>query len=467
MKIEKVDEYIWMIPKEGKMRVPVRIFASEDLLEKIKQDKTLQQAINVSMLPGINDASIVMPDGHQGYGFPIGGVAAFDMEKGVISPGGVGYDINCGVRLLKSELSAKEGEARKSKFLEEIFRNIPSGLGSKGKYRINVQEMDNVLEMGARWACESGFGDEKDLKSIEEGGEMKSDATLVSPTAKKRGSSQLGSLGSGNHFMELQYVSEIYDEKVARSFGLFENQLVMMIHTGSRGCGHQICSDYLRTMERAARKYSIYLPDRELACAPIKSHEGRDYFLAMGGAANFAWANRQMITHWAREAFEKTFGPGEVEVLYDVAHNIAKMEEHRGKNFMIHRKGATRAFWKGRKELFLKYRNTGQPVIIPGSMGTSSYVLAGSIKSKLSFASTAHGAGRLLSRSKAIKTYRGEQVIKDLAKRNIEIRAESLRTIAEEAPNAYKDIDAVIEVSHKTGIATKVAKLIPMGVVKG
>jgi len=467
MRIERIGDELWEIPKEGKMNVPVRIVANEELLEMMKRDMTLHQAVNVSMLPGIVEASFVMPDGHQGYGFPIGGVAAFDIDSGIISPGGVGYDINCGVRLLKSDLNYSEIAPKKMELLETLFKNVPSGLGSKGKIRVGSGDMDEVLELGARWAIENDYGYKRDLKNIEEGGNLPSDHRLISDHAKKRGSSQLGSLGSGNHFLELQHVSEIYDEDVARTFGLYKDQLVIMIHTGSRGCGHQVCSDYLRIMERAIKKYHLELPDRELACAPIGSPEGKDYFTAMSGAANFAWTNRQMITHWTRESFESVFHEGELELLYDVAHNMAKREKHRGKEYIVHRKGATRALWKGRTEINENYRDVGQPVLIPGSMGTASYVLCGCESASNFFGSTAHGAGRVLSRSKAIKTYRGEEIKKDLEKRGIEIIADKMRTVAEEAPGAYKDIDSVADVSDKIGIATKVARLVPLGVVKG
>ncbi len=449
------------------MKVPLRVFATKSLLEGMQGDLTLTQAKNVAMLPGIEDASIVMPDGHQGYGFPIGGVAAFREEDGIISPGGVGYDINCGVRLLTSALTMGDIIPKKARLLDTLFKNVPSGLGSKGKIRLPSPEMDAMLELGATWACEHGYGEKRDIRHIEEEGSMRGDASLVSTKAKKRGSPQLGSLGSGNHFLEIQAVEKIYDQHAAKAFGLFEGQVAVMIHTGSRGCGHQICSDYLRIMERAAKDYSIPLPDRELACAPIASKEGREYYKAMACAANFAWANRQMITHWVRESFDAVYDSPELDILYDVAHNIAKHEDHDKKRYLVHRKGATRALWKGRSELPNQYRGIGQPVLLPGSMGTASYVLCGAPGARISFGSTAHGAGRVLSRSKAIKRYDGEGIIGELAKRGIDVRAESNRTIAEEAPGAYKDIDQVADVSHNAGIATRVARLVPLGVVKG
>jgi len=467
MQIESCGNSMWEIPKTGKMNVPVRIFANPGILEMMKLDNTLQQAQNVAMLPGIVDASIVMPDGHQGYGFPIGGVAAFDMESGVISPGGVGYDINCGVRVLTTRLSADEVEEKKDSLLESLFRNVPSGVGSQGKIRLPTPEMDVMLEFGAKWAVESGYGDKRDITCTEEGGMLAAEPELVSKRAKKRGSTQLGSLGSGNHFLEIQKVDSIFDKTIASRYGLEEDMAVVMIHTGSRGCGHQVCSDFLRTMEKAVKRYGIYLPDRELACAPISSPEGREYIKAMGCAANFAWANRQLITHWVRESFEEVYGEGDLRVLYDVAHNIAKKERHGKKDYMVHRKGATRALWKGRKEVPVPYRDVGQPVLLPGSMGTSSYILCGSKMSSVSFGSTAHGAGRVLSRSKAIKQYSGEEIQADLARKGIGIRAERMKTVAEEAPGAYKDIDIVATVSDEAGIATKVARLAPMGVIKG
>jgi tRNA-splicing ligase RtcB len=468
MKIRKIDDNMWEIPQEGGMQVPVRICSNESLLESMKGDKTLEQAQNVAQLPGIVDASFVMPDGHQGYGFPIGGVAAFSATDGIISPGGVGYDINCGVRLLLSSLQKDEVVERRDALLDELFKNVPSGLGSKGKIpRLSSSEMDAMLERGAEWACEHDYGESKDIKRLEDGGRMPADPELVSPTAKKRGSTQLGSLGSGNHFLELQYVDKVYDERIARAFGIYEGQAALMIHTGSRGCGHQVCSDYLRVMDKATKKYHINIPDRELTCAPVQSAEGQSYIKAMGCAANFAWANRQMITHWCRESFQDVYGDEELDILYDVAHNIAKLEEHKGGRYYVHRKGATRALWKGRKELPSCYRDVGQPVILPGSMGTASYVLCGTERSAFTFGSTAHGAGRLLSRSKATKNYRGETIRDELAKRNIAIRAASMKTVAEEAPGAYKDIDSVADVSDALGIGKKVARLLPLGVVKG
>ncbi|MFQ5892079.1 MAG: RtcB family protein [Candidatus Methanofastidiosia archaeon] len=468
MNLKKISDSEWEIERHGNMKVPVRIFADQILLEKMKVDRTLHQAQNVAHLPSIYNHSIVLPDGHQGYGFPIGGVAAIDAREGVISPGGVGYDINCGVRLLKSELQTGEVLSKMREFVELLFRNIPSGLGSKGKIRLKREEIDQVLELGARWAVEKGYGYKDDLKALEENGGMRGDSSKVSENAKRRGIPQLGSLGSGNHFLEVQKVDKIYSE-VAREFGFFENQICIMIHTGSRGCGHQICSDYLRVMERASHKFKIPLPDRELACAPFNSKEGSSYFFGMACAANYAWANRQMITHWVRESFERLF-KSQLEILYDVAHNIAKREVHeingKMKEVIVHRKGATRAFWKGREEL-KEYKKTGQPVFIPGDMGSASFVLVGVEGAKKTFGSTARGAGRELSRKAATRKYWGEKVLKELHQKGITLKAASMKVIAEEAPGAYKDVSRVADVCEKAGISDKVVRLRPIGVVKG
>ncbi|MFQ6088923.1 MAG: RtcB family protein [Candidatus Methanofastidiosia archaeon] len=468
MNLKKISDSEWEIERHGKMRVPVRIFADQILLEKMKVDRTLHQAQNVAHLPNIYSYSIVLPDGHQGYGFPIGGVAAIDAREGVISPGGVGYDINCGVRLLKSQLQIEEVLPKMRELIELLFRNIPSGLGSKGKIRLKGEEIDRVLELGARWAIEEGYGYKDDLRFLEENGGMRGDSSKVSENAKRRGIPQLGSLGSGNHFLEVQKVDKIYSE-VAREFGLFENQICITIHTGSRGCGHQICSDYLRVMERASHKFKIPLPDRELACAPFNSKEGSSYFFGMACAANYAWANRQMITHWVRESFERLF-KSQLEILYDVAHNIAKREVHeingKMKEVIVHRKGATRAFWKGREEL-KEYKKTGQPVLIPGDMGSASFVLVGVEGAKKTFGSTAHGAGRELSRKAATRKYWGEKVLKELQQKGITLKAASMKVIAEEAPGAYKDVSRVADVCERAGISEKVVRLRPIGVVKG
>lgn len=478
--LNRIDTMVWEIPKDYKpgMRVPGRVYADERLLEKITQDKTLEQCANVAFLPGVHKFSITLPDGHEGYGFPIGGVAAVDYERGVISPGGVGYDINCGCRLLRTDLSKGEVEPKLAEVLEVLFRLVPSGLGSRGKIRLTPSELDAVLSEGVEWAIAKGYGWKDDARHCEENGHMDgADPDTISPIAKRRGIPQLGSLGSGNHFMEIQYVDRVYDPKVARHFGIErEGQVTVMIHTGSRGFGHQVCTDYLRVMERAMHKYEIRLPDRELACAPTSSREGEDYYAAMQAAANYAWTNRQMITAWSREAFERVFGrSGDalgMHLVYDVAHNIAKVEEHKvdgdRRRVYVHRKGATRAFPAGRPEVPSDYRPIGQPVLIPGSMGTASYILLGSPKAmELSFGSTAHGAGREMSRSAAKRRFRSRDVEKRLKSQGILIKAASPVVIAEEAPESYKDIDLIAKVSNDLGIATLVARLLPMGVTKG
>jgi tRNA-splicing ligase RtcB len=472
---------MWEIPQSYQpgMRVPGRVYADDDLMAKMRTDATLQQCANVATIPGIQKWSITMPDGHEGYGFPIGGVAAVDYDEGVISPGGIGYDINCGVRLIRTDLT--EGEVRPvlPKLLDALFQNIPSGLGSRGKIRVTPTELEKVVSEGVEWAIDHGYGWSEDKSHCEEDGCLDgADPSRVSPTAKQRGSPQLGSLGSGNHFLEIERVDKILDQKVATALGIEkEGQILVLAHTGSRGFGYQICSDYLRVMERALQKYNIRLPDRQLACAPVKSREGEDYLPAMSCAANFAWVNRQMITHWTREAFEKVIGRSAdalgMRLIYDVAHNIAKIEEHEveeGKRMkvIVHRKGATRAFPPGHVEIPPEYREIGQPVLIPGSMGTASWVLVGTPKAmQLSFGTTAHGAGRFMSRAAAKRRNPAHQVEQLLSKKGILVRAENLATVSEEAPEAYKNVDRVAEVSHNVGIATKVARLTPIGVTKG
>ncbi len=476
-KISEVEHRIETNAKEG-MRVPVSIYADEKLLSKMLTDRTIDQAVNVSYLPGVYKHAIVLPDGHEGYGFPIGGVAATDVDTGVISPGGVGYDINCGVRLIRTNLTEKEVRPKLRELLRELFRAVPSGLGSTGQIRLSLGQLDQVLSDGVRWAIQNGYGWEEDAEFCEENGTMKgADPSKVSSTAKSRGAPQLGSLGSGNHFLEVQSVDKIFDKEATNRFGITQSgQVVVLIHTGSRGLGHQVCSDYLRVMEGAVRKYDIHLPDRELACAPNNSKEAEDYKKAMATALNFAWSNRQMITHWTRKVFEKVFKASEedlnMKLVYDVAHNIAKLEEHyvngEKKKVVVHRKGATRAFPPGSSDIPEAYRDIGQPVLIPGSMGTSSWVLVGTSKAMmLSFGSTAHGAGRMMSRAAAMRAYPSSEIKKKLESRGILIEAASWKGVAEEAPEAYKDVDAVAEVSHKVGIATKVARLVPIGVVKG
>jgi len=438
----------------------------------------LDQCANVSCLPGIQRYSIAMPDIHYGYGFPIGGVAAFDAEEGVISPGGVGFDINCGVRLLKTSLRIEDIKPKIKELMDEISESIPSGVGRKGKIRISQAELDNVFELGAEWAVNNGYGIREDLNFIEEKGKMEAaDSSKVSDLAKKRGAPQLGTLGSGNHFLEIQYVDKIFDPEVAKVFGIEEKgQITIMIHSGSRGCGHQICTDYLKVMERATKKYNITLPDRQLACAPATSEEAQDYYAAMCAGVNYAFANRQAIAHWTRESFEKVFDASfedlGIRTVYEVAHNIAKLEEHSidgvKKKLYVHRKGATRAFGPGSKDLPSEYRKVGQPVIIPGDMGTASYLLVGTETAmQETFGSTCHGAGRKLSRAEAKRRFYGEKIKKQLADQGIYVRAASKPGLAEEAPNAYKNVSEVVETTHGAGISMLVVRLKPLGVTKG
>lgn len=479
--LERLDDYSWRIPQKYKpgMRVPGIVLADEELLEKMKTDRTLEQCTNVAHLPGIYKYAITLPDGHEGYGFPIGGVAATDYEEGVISPGGVGYDINCGVRLLTTNLSEEDVQPKLTDLTNTIFNNVPCGLGSRRKdFRITINELDRLVVEGVPWIVEKGMGWKEDVEHCEERGYMKSaNSDKVSTTAKKRGTTQIGTLGSGNHFLEIQKVGKIYNPEVAKAFGINEEgQVTVMIHCGSRGYGHQICSDYLRVMERAVHKYKINLPDRELACAPGNTREAEDYFQAMSCAVNYAFSNRQAITHWVRQSFERVFKqPAEtfgLQLVYDVAHNIAKIEEHRvngqRKKVWIHRKGATRAFPPGNPAVPVDYREFGQPVIIPGSMGSSSWLLVGAAKAmEVSFGSTAHGAGRMMSRTAARRRFWGGDVKRALEKRGMVVRAASAVVLAEEADPAYKNVDKVVEVSDKVGIATRVAQLFPMAVVKG
>ncbi|HYL67142.1 MAG TPA: RtcB family protein [Nitrosopumilaceae archaeon] len=460
------------------MKVPVTIYADEALMQKMMTDRTITQAINVSTLPGVQKHIVVLPDGHEGYGFPVGGVAAMDAEEGMISPGGVGYDINCGVRLIRTNLTEKDVRPKLKDLVTELFNSIPSGVGSKGSVKLNFSELDEVLVKGVRWAIDHGYGSNDDADVCEENGQIKNaDPNKISPTARKRGAPQLGSLGSGNHFLEVQKVQEIHDKEAAKRMGIYnEGQITILIHCGSRGFGHQVCSDYLRVSEQALQKYNITLADRELACVPNSSEEGESYRKAMFAALNYAWSNRQMITHWTRKAFERVFKQSEADLdmklIYDVAHNIAKVEKHKIdgklKSVVVHRKGATRAFPAGRDEIPQKYRDLGQPVFIPGSMGTGSWILLGQPNSmELSFGSTAHGAGRMMSRSAARRNFTEVQVQKSLVDKGIFIKALTREGVVEETPEAYKDVDAVANVSHELGIATKVAKLVPIGVIKG
>ena len=476
---KKIAENQYQIDADSNlgMKVPVRIFADEPLLQKMLSDRTIMQAQNVSCIPGIVGQSIVLPDGHEGYGFPVGGVAAMDAEEGMISPGGVGYDINCGVRLLRSNLTEQTVRSKLKELVNDLFSSIPSGVGSKGAVRLTHSELDEVLVKGVSWAIDHGYGSSDDSDVCEENGQIKNaDPNKVSDKAKKRGAPQLGSLGSGNHFLEVQKVTEIHDEEAANRMGIKEGTITILIHCGSRGFGHQVCSDYLRVAEQAMRKYDIHLPDRELACVPNTSEEGESYRKAMFAALNFAWSNRQMITHWTRKSFERVFNQTEsdldMKLVYDVSHNIAKVEKHkvdgRERNVVVHRKGATRAFPANHDEIPSRYRDLGQPVLVPGSMGTASWILLGQPNSmNLSFGSTAHGAGRTMSRTKARRNYNEDDVKKSLNDKGIFVKALTRDGIVEETPQAYKDVDAVVNVSHNLGIATKVAKLVPIGVIKG
>jgi len=459
------------------MNVPGIIYASEKMISKILMDKSPIQVANVATLPGILKASMAMPDIHWGYGFPIGGVAAFDVDKGVISPGGVGYDINCGVRLLRTNFKKEEIQNKVEELLNKLFSNIPSGVGSSGKLRLTFNDLDNVMIKGVKWAVENGYGRPEDIETIEENGCMKgADPHSVSSRAKERGVPQLGTLGAGNHFLEIQVVEEVYNEQIAKILGLFKGQITVLIHTGSRGLGHQVASDYIEVMLNAARKYGISLIDKQLAAAPFTSPEAKRYFSAMIGAANYAWVNRQLITHWTRESFKDVFKKQDremgLEIIYDVAHNIAKVEEHivDGKKVkvVVHRKGATRAFPPNHNEIPAKYKSIGQPVLVPGDMGRYSFVLVGTNKAMSeTFGSTCHGAGRMMSRSQALREEQANAIVDSLNKKGIKIRAESKKTIVEESPEAYKDVQDVVDVLQEEGISTKIAKLRPIAVMKG
>ena len=476
---KKIGENQYQIDADSNsgMKVPVRIYANDELLQKMLSDRTIMQARNVASIPGIVGHSVVLPDGHEGYGFPVGGVAAMDAEEGMISPGGVGYDINCGVRLLRSNLTEDNVRQKLKDLVTDLFNSIPSGVGSKGAVKLSNSQLDEVLVNGVNWAIDNGYGSSNDSDVCEENGQIKNaDPNKVSDKARKRGAPQLGSLGSGNHFLEIQKVAEIHDEAAAEKMGITEGTITVLIHCGSRGFGHQVCSDYLRISEQAMSKYEIELPDRELACVPNSSEEGESYRKAMFSALNFAWSNRQMITHWTRKSFERVFNQSEsdldMKLVYDVAHNIAKVEKHKvngeDRKLVVHRKGATRAFPANRDEIPFKYRNLGQPVLVPGSMGTASWILLGKPNSMdLSFGSTAHGAGRTMSRSKARRNFTEEGVKKSLNDKRIFIKALTRDGVVEETPSAYKDVDSVVDVSHSLGIATKVAKLVPIGVIKG
>jgi len=491
--LEKVRDYVWEIPQEGGMNAPARVLASEALLDEIEEDRTLQQLKNSAHLPGVTKHAICMPDGHQGYGFPVGGVAGIDAENGCISPGAVGYDINCGVRMMKTSLSYDDLRGHEEELVDDLFANVPSGLGGGGVVETDMETIEQILERGMDWALEAGWAIEDDLAHCEdEGYRPEANADRVSKKAKDRGKNQVGSLGSGNHFLEVQRVTDVFREDVGDAFGLEEDQIVVLIHCGSRGLGHQVCTDYLREIEQAHQGLLNRLPDKELAAAPAGSQLAEEYYEAMCAAINFAWVNRQLVMHRTREVFERVFDRDweamNMHLLYDVAHNIAKKEVHEievgpdgrpagdgdavdseERELFVHRKGATRAFPAGRPEVPDAYRDVGQPIIIPGSMGSGSYVLRGGDRSLAeTFGSTAHGAGRLMSRTQAKQEYWGEDVMDDLREQDhIYVKAQSGATVAEEAPGVYKDVDEVVRVSDELGIGDKVARTFPVCNIKG
>lgn len=473
--LTKITPYIWEVPKgllHG-MHVPARIYATERMLDEVFNDKTITQLANVATLPGIVGTALAMPDAHEGYGFPIGGVAATALPDGVISPGGIGYDINCGVRLLRSQVALADIEQRLEVLAQRIYQTVPSGVGEGGELKLSSIELDAVLRHGVAWMVKQGYATESDQRHIESHGVLDdANPDNVSEQAKKRGADQLGTIGAGNHFIEVDVVEQVYDDAVAQAFGLWKGQVVILIHTGSRGLGHQVATDHIKIMMGAMPRYGIVLPDRELACVPFSSPEGESYFAAMAAAANFAWANRQMITHLIRQAWSKEFGEAsKLSVVYDVAHNIAKVETHlidgKKQKVIVHRKGATRAFGPGHPEVVEDYRHVGQPVLIPGSMGTASYVLAGTEAGMQSLGSCCHGAGRRMSRMAAKRSIHGKQLKEDLERAGIYVAAGSYAGLAEEAPSAYKDVDDVIDVVCGVGIARKVVKLRPKAVIKG
>jgi len=478
-KLEKIDNYRWMIRENYKdgMKVPGIIYAQKSMLDDILSDQAPEQVANVAFLPGIVKNSLAMPDIHWGYGFPIGGVAATDVRHGVISPGGIGFDINCGVRLLRTELTAEDVKPRIVELVESLFNNIPTGVGKGGKIKLNEKDIQKVMTKGARWAVSQGYGTDEDLALTEAQGAMEgADPEQVSNKAIKRGHDQLGTLGSGNHFLEVQMVEEIYYQEAADIFGLFPGCVTVMIHSGSRGFGHQITTDFLDFLGKVSKQYGIYLPDRQLACAPVESPEGRSYFGAMAAGANFAWANRQCLAHWARETFEQVFRQSSDRLgfrqVYDVAHNIAKIEKHNidgtDMTLCVHRKGATRAFGPGHAEIPEEHREIGQAVIIPGDMGRCSYLAVGTDKAmKETFGSACHGAGRKMSRSKAKKVAKGKNLRQEMKDRGVIVRSAGWDTIAEEMPEAYKNVEDVVGATEGAGITRIVAKFKPLGVIKG
>lgn len=478
--LEKIDDYRWRIPKSYKqgMRVDGIIYADEKLLKDIRHDRAAEQVANVAFLPGIVQASMGMPDIHWGFGFPIGGVAATDIENGgVISPGGVGYDINCGVRLMKTNLEFRDIQDKLDDLVCALFNDVPAGVGTKGDIRVSAREEKDILMKGAGWAVAKGYGAAEDLEYTEEHGAIPgADPDAVSDRAYERGKAQSGTLGSGNHFLEIQVIDQLYSRDACDTFGLFEGQVVLMIHSGSRGFGYQVCDDYIKTMMHSLRKYDIHIPDRQLVCAPVNSPEGKRYLGAMRCAANYAWANRQCLMYLARGAFARVLGKSWEELgmylIYDVAHNIAKIETHtvdgQQKKLCVHRKGATRAFGPGHPAVPERYKNIGQPVIIPGDMGRNSYLLVGTQQAMdETFGSTCHGAGRLKSRSEAARTVKYDTLLKELSSKGIIVKASGRGTIVEEAPQAYKDVNDVVDVVHNAGISKRVCRMRPVGVIKG
>jgi tRNA-splicing ligase RtcB len=478
MTLRRIGDVVWELPAEAGMRVPGRIYADETLAEALEEDESLTQVANVACLPGIVGCSLAMPDIHFGYGFPIGGVAAFRVDDGVVSPGGVGYDINCGCRVMATDLTADDLQGKTAAVVERLFRDVPSGVGSKGAIpRLSRAELERLLREGASWAVERGFGSVDDLAHTESRGVLPgADPAAVSERAYLRGQDQVGTLGSGNHFLELQSVDCVFDRSAAHAYGLSEGQVTLMIHCGSRGLGYQVCEDYLSVMAEASRRYEIALPDRQLVCAPVGSPEGTRYLSAMACAANYAWANRQMIMHLVEQALLRALdiSPRQLNLrlIYDVAHNIAKLETHevegRALQVCVHRKGATRAFAPGHEEVPEDYREAGQPVLIPGDMGTASFICKGTDEAmRRTFGSTCHGAGRVMSRSQALKKARGRAIDRELARKGIVVRSQGPKTLGEEMPEAYKDVERVVHVMDRAGISPRVARVRPLGVVKG
>ena len=476
----KISDLEYRIEQDSEysMKVPVVIYANEYLLQKMIFDRTIEQAINVSTLPGVLKQVVVLPDGHQGYGFPVGGVAGMDAEEGIISPGSVGYDINCGVRLIRTNLTENDIRPKLIELVDHLFNSIPSGLHPKeGCVRLTTSQLDEVLVQGVKWLEVNGYATKNDLDVCEENGHIQNaDPHKVSELAHNRGAPQVGSLGSGNHFLEIQKVQEIHDKEAAKTMGIFEGQITVLIHCGSRGLGHQVCTDYLKICEASHQKYGIELPDRQLACVPNTSEEGISYKKAMNAAMNFAWCNRQMITHYTRKSFESVLNQSEsdleMNLVYDVAHNSAKVEKHKidgkEKSIVVHRKGATRAFPANSPDIPKKYQKIGQPIFIPGSMGSASWILLGNQNSlDLTFGSTAHGSGRIMSRTQAHKNYNYKQIIEEMQAKGIVLKSMTRYGVVEEAPEVYKDVDMIASISHDLKIATKVARLVPLGVIKG